>query len=194
MNVYIGKVINNIDPLQMGKLFVQIPECFGAPVWVPALFQPATPVAVPIPGVDVLIIERAPGSFVWVGQLMSLTSPAPEWARLEYPLRRALVGSTGVTMFGVDAAGLCYCGHFKATEAAVLGTTLIQQLQSLFTEIQNVATNAVTALTALAGAIPTPVPPSVAQITTAATAVGTLSGQLINALSILVKVAKDPTT
>lgn len=67
---YKGTVINNIDPLNMGRLLVSVPDVLGPD---PCLWaEPATPLAGAVSGIYTTVL---PGSGVWV----EFTNGDPEY-------------------------------------------------------------------------------------------------------------------
>jgi uncharacterized protein involved in type VI secretion and phage assembly len=82
---YRGTVVNNVDPMQMGRLMVQVPDVFGSasPPWA----MPCVPFAgvqsgfyvVPTIGASVWVeFERGDSSFpVWVGGFWSSGAQVP---------------------------------------------------------------------------------------------------------------------
>jgi len=107
---YRGMVINNIDPLQIGRLMVQVPDVTGLPpsTWA----MPCMPVAgiqngmfaVPIigSGVWVEFEQGDPDHPIWVGCFWGSAAEVPALARLTPPVLPAITLQTplqnGVTV------------------------------------------------------------------------------------------------
>lgn len=114
-----GTVINNIDPMLIGRLLVQVPDVHGPGIssWA----MPCVPVAginngfmaVPIPGSGVWVeFEQGnPDYPIWVGcfwgsaaetPVLAKTAPAPTPAiTMQTPLKNGLVISDGLGPLGV---------------------------------------------------------------------------------------------
>ena len=114
-----GTVINNIDPMLIGRLLVQVPDVHGPGI--SAWAMPCVPVAginngfmaVPIPGSGVWVeFEQGnPDYPIWVGcfwgsaaetPVLAKTAPAPTPAiTMQTPLKNGLVISDGLGPLGV---------------------------------------------------------------------------------------------
>lgn len=114
-----GTVVNNIDPMLIGRLLVQVPDVHGPGIssWA----MPCVPVAginngfmaVPIPGSGVWVeFEQGnPDYPIWVGcfwgsaaetPVLAKTAPAPTPAiTMQTPLKNGLVISDGLGPLGV---------------------------------------------------------------------------------------------
>jgi len=191
--VHVGIVVSDSDPERRWRIQVYAPGLYEQSFWVPALFNGAA--AVPNTGEAVLLLEHASNQYRWVGRVLLGTEDIPTWVDDEYPDRRALPARNGATLVGIDAAGLIYCGHFAATEAAVLGTTLKAKLDELYTQVANLGTSTLAAIAEVTAAIGVPLAPApgtnTQAIANAVAAITTLQGTLAQVLSSLVKVAKD---